>query len=370
MRTDRVTSEFGCVRFRQSAFSRLANEAGRAGCMSINGTISASAFAASETTCLRYIQGLKEQFGESFDAIHLMDAKTLRQQVVLHAAYISAGQQTFQFSTDLIDSFKRTDLAGTPIGHLRLPYAAGFLHFGRQEDLEINDVFRHSADFVDGAYFHCGPEGQLTVQLTMSKRTSTGFLGLCGPHFTASKEALSLDAHGALQVILDAEVESASADADSENAVRAAMIEWNASHTQLLHSSLSLVLNALFYLDAYGADSNELAPESVPQALRLAFEKATASNKAKAIREVKNQILADGFSTVRLCGRVQSNVDAEIGSKFSSEVRMHWRRGHWRMQPSGPRLSMIKRVWVRPSLVGKGDADGIPGHQYIVQSVH
>lgn len=366
----KVNSEFGCVRFRQSAFSRLASDAGRAGCMSVDGVISASAFAASDVTCIRYIEGLKTQFGESFDAIYLMGAKTLGQQVVLHAAYISAGQQTFQFSKDLIEGFKRTDLSGTPIGLLKLPFAAGFLHFGRQDDLEINDVFRNSADFVDGAYFHCGPDGQLTVQLTLSKRTPTGLLGLCGPHFTASKEALAMDAHRALQVIMDAEVESVCSGAVGENALRSAMTEWNVTHGRVLHASLSLVLNALFYLDAYGADTEEVAPEAAPPALRLAFEKATTSKKPKAIREARNQILADGFTTVRLCGQTKSNFDGVAGTKDGSDVRMHWRRGHWRMQPCGPQLSVIKRVWVRPSLVGKGDADQMPGHQYIVQTIH
>lgn len=370
MSTGSVNSEFGCVRFRQSAFSHFSNIAGKAGCMSVDGVISASAFAASDATCTLYIQGLKEQFGESFDAIHMVGAKTLGQKVVLHAAYISAGQQTFQFSSELIEAFKRTDLSGTPIGHLKLPYAAGFLHFGRQNDLEVESVFRNSADFVDGAYFHCGPEGQLTVQLTLSKLTPTGHLGLSGPHFTATKDALDMDAHGALQVIMDAEIKAVCSGAPGEDALRSAMVEWNATHKQVLHSSLSLVLNALFYLDAYGADSKEIAPESIPQARRLAFEKAAASNKAKAIREARNQILADGFTTVRLCGPVKSSIDTEVGLNVSSEVRMHWRRGHWRMQPCGPQLSIIKRVWVRPSLIGKGDTDRILGHQYIVQSNH
>lgn len=35
-------------------------------------------------------------------------------------------------------------------------------------------------------------------------------------------------------------------------------------------------------------------------------------------------------------------------------LAMHWRTGHFRMQRHGPALSLVKRIWIEPMLVGAG----------------
>jgi hypothetical protein len=41
------------------------------------------------------------------------------------------------------------------------------------------------------------------------------------------------------------------------------------------------------------------------------------------------------------------------------EVEPHWRRGHWRLQPHGTGLSLLKLIWIRPTIVrrDKGEPD-------------
>lgn len=163
-------SDFGCIRFHNSAFSRLATDAGNQGCMASDGTILANAFAASSLTTEAYLHSVMDGSDGQVSAEFYVLSRQLAQLVLLHALYVSAGRQVFQFTPSIVVDFKRTDLSETPIGKLTLPYPSGFLHFGRQDDLLLDDQWRTEAEYVDGAYYHCGPEGQLTIQLTLSRK--------------------------------------------------------------------------------------------------------------------------------------------------------------------------------------------------------
>ncbi len=123
------------------------------------------------------------------------------------------------------------------------------------------------------------------------------------------------------------------------------------------------------YFD-YGADTNLIVPDEAPHVARESYEKAVKSAKPKAIRNVRNALMADGFTVVRLCGMASDgSATQDDAGKEGHAVRTHWRRGHWRMQPCGPKLSQIKRVWVRPTLVGKDAGGAVKGHVYSVDGV-
>lgn len=359
-------SDFGCIRFHISPFSRLATEVGNLGCMASDGTIYKNAFAASEQSTKAYIDITLEENGGTLPADYCVLARYLSQFVLLHALYVSAGRQVFQFTPSIITDFKRTDLSETPIGKLKLPYAAGFLHFGRQVDLKIDDQIRVSEEYVDGAYYHCGPEGQLTIQLTLSRPDGT-WSKLPGPSFSISADELDHPAHLVVDKALDSDI----ADLNRSNfndALRETVQEWDDATRPVVHGALSLVLNALFYLDAYGADTGPVAPSSAPPEIRDTYEKAIRSGKPKAIRSARHALMADGFSVVRMCGigaEQNQGTGAECGGQT---VRTHWRRGHWRMQPCGRQLSQVKRVWIRPTLVGKDAGSPVKGHIYSVQA--
>lgn len=357
---NRRESEFGCIRFHNSPFSRLATEAGNLGCMATDGTISASAFAAAEGTGERYLRAAMDASG-GMPAEYYVLCHLLTQQVILHAVYVSAGRQVFQFTPAILDEFKRTDLSETPIGRLILPYPAGFLQFGRQSDLALDDQWRTEAEYVDGAYFHCGPQGQLSIQLTLSRPENT-WSGMCGPKFSIDADGLTLPAHQAIDNALDRDQQDS-----GMRGADAALKDWDEAARPVVHAALSLVLNALFYLDAYGADTEPTVPAAAPESLREAYTKAVKEAKPKALRNARNTLMADGFAVVRLCGAsIASGQTPDTGDGSGHSVRIHWRRGHWRMQPCGPKLSQIKRVWVRPALVGKDAGGALKGHIYSV----
>lgn len=359
-------SNFGCIRFHHSAFSRLASEAGNRGCLAADGAILDNGFAASSQSAEVYLHSVMDSFDGKVSAEYYVIARQLAQLVLLHALFISAGRQVFQFTPPILADFKCTDLSETPIGKLTLPYSAGFLHFGRQDDLLLDDQWRAEAEYVDGAYYHCGPAGQLTIQFTLS-RPGGKWSKLPGPGFSIPETDLGMPAHEVIDRVLDADVADAE-DIRHKEAVHDTVSEWDAATRPVVHAALSLVVNALFYLDGYGADLELTVPAEAPQAVREAYEQAVKRGKPKAMRNARNALMAEGFTVVRLCGAlVNDTAPTEECEAGGHSVRTHWRRGHWRMQPCGPQLTQIKRVWVRPSLVCKDAGSAVKGHIYSVE---
>jgi hypothetical protein len=44
----------------------------------------------------------------------------------------------------------------------------------------------------------------------------------------------------------------------------------------------------------------------------------------------------------------------------------HWRRGHFRQQPFGPKLAHRKLVWIMPTIVRRDKGTPENGHIYLV----
>lgn len=360
-------SQFGCVRFHNSSFSALARNAGNNGCMASDGTIAGAAFTASEKSGQQYVLAVMNNHGGRLPPEYGVIASLLMQQVLLHALYVSAGKQIFQFTARLVQDFHRTDLSESPIGKLHLPYAGGFLHFGLQEELVLDNIWRSSPEYVDGAYYHLGPQGQLTVQLTLS-RPEGASSGLPGPYFSLETGDLECSAHSSVDKALDHRFAAEGVETDRMSGLNSEFRDWEGVARPVIHRSLSLVLNALFYLDGYGADTSPVTPDLAPPHLQQLYEHAATSRKPKKVREAINALEQAGFSVVRLCGLDRSpDESSQTTGEHQKNVRMHWRRGHWRMQPHGPQLSHIRRTWIRPSLVGREENQSLPGHRYRVE---
>jgi hypothetical protein len=358
-------SDYGCIRFNNSVFSRIATDVGNRGCLSADGTIHSIAFEAAEQSSSVYVESTLDTYAGEIPPESIILARAFSQLVLLHALYVSAGRQVFQFTPAILNEFKRTDVSETPVGRLNLPYPAGFLHFGRQFDLELNDQWRVDAEYLDGAYFHCGPSGFLSIQLTLSRRDGN-WSKLPGPYFFVQEEMLDLPAHEAIDKVLDTDAALFN-DSQHKDAMYDALQEWDKASRPMLHAALSLILNALFYLDAYGADTEAAIPEDTPHKLKSAYEKAVKSSSRKAIREAKHGLMAEGFTVIRMCGvEIGKHDERSQSDETGTNVRTHWRRGHWRMQTCGPQLSQTKRVWIRPTLVGKHAASPVQGHKYVV----
>jgi hypothetical protein len=54
-----------------------------------------------------------------------------------------------------------------------------------------------------------------------------------------------------------------------------------------------------------------------------------------------------------------------VVTKF--DISPHWRRGHWRNQPFGEKLSEKKLIWIKPTIVNKEKGEPIKGHIYTTE---
>ncbi|HYE75794.1 MAG TPA: hypothetical protein VEF04_20795, partial [Blastocatellia bacterium] len=89
--------------------------------------------------------------------------------------------------------------------------------------------------------------------------------------------------------------------------------------------------------------------------LLLAFEARpeyyTPGSRQKAARHSKREIwtpniLGSGY-------RIKGASEQKGGTHASP--RLHWRRGHYRIQRFGAGLTETKRIWIEPVLVGAGE---------------
>ena len=125
----------------------------------------------------------------------------------------------------------------------------------------------------------------------------------------------------------------------------------------IARKTTKLIINCLAYILFERDDIKEDwlgAPESMLAKLnRSASPKETNRNLSKLWHR--------GFIKVQLCSpRLDSKTDGHSGH----EVDPHWRRGHWRLQPYGTGLSLLKLIWIRPTIVRRDKGEPEQGHIY------
>jgi hypothetical protein len=111
------------------------------------------------------------------------------------------------------------------------------------------------------------------------------------------------------------------------------------------------------------ATDKELTDRVSALMLKLLVILNTRSQLVEAGRCVRPQKIKHG--RVQYCelwspnviGRCYRTLREDQGGTHASP-RLHWRRGHVRSQPHGPRWSLRKPVWIEPLLIGLQDATG------------
>ena len=81
-------------------------------------------------------------------------------------------------------------------------------------------------------------------------------------------------------------------------------------------------------------------------------------------RKLQSKLIADGYTLVHLVGEEIAH-RADVSG--SGTVAPHWRRGHWREQAHGERMSLRKRILIKPTLVNSRDVSDplqVQGHVY------
>lgn len=305
-------------------------------------------------------------FGREY--ISKEEAITMRtdcQILMMLLRWHTSGRNCFVFTQELVEEFiaKESNAEDIPVAVLNLPYDHFYLKFGKHSGIRaIAGMDR----WVDGCYLERTPNGVYVTYTQIADDESTGSTG-AGFLFRFD----SADTVGeALQSGLEFEEETRGHERDIADDVggdaprlyRDCQPDAEAVREQrdiVAPQVARLVANCLAYILFVPADVEGTfigAPDKmVAKFNRSTTEKEKSRNKSK--------LESNGFSYVKLVGRKMSEQMREVLSSGGS-VRPHWRRGHWRLQPVGVKLSQLRLTWVNPTIVRADRGDPEHGHTY------
>ena len=118
----------------------------------------------------------------------------------------------------------------------------------------------------------------------------------------------------------------------------------HAANRETFSRCLQLIANALCYVSAFPDDSQVDWPVGTPEKLRQKADTAAPKEASRAASKLN----AMGYRKVRHIG---DEFSAAAGQAGPGHVSAHWRRGHWRRQAYGPKMSLRKLKWLRPTRV-------------------
>jgi hypothetical protein len=120
--------------------------------------------------------------------------------------------------------------------------------------------------------------------------------------------------------------------------------------------ALSLITNALCYLTAYPHDKKLIWQHGSPIKLVNQANSSKITEKTRATSKLKSL----GFTIIHQIGDEFGEYSVNNKSEESNvNRRVHWRRGHWRMQPYGANHSLRKLIWITPVRVGVNSEDEV-----------
>lgn len=326
-----------------------------------------------EPTMYHVVKQMREEFPNPQDHGHIIGqfmAKFMEQRhwVPLVAQYVLNGRQIFDLTTDVVELLQHTDFGDCTLDDWQPPYDAFFIRFGKCDDIRI--PWEDDFEYLDGAFVAVTPwssdgkERRIKIGFTTSKKDGRGVM-MPGYFLDFHPDEQKLPIRDAVESAIHRRI-SAFEDSDDETpsgkALNAHRRQEVADGGEILKQAVSLIINVLFYLESIG-DKPVLEPgrDTSPS---LVVQWANASPRQR--EKLKSKLLSEGYSTVYMLGR---EIDSSLPNQTSDpgSKRAHWRRGHWRKQRHGTGNSLMKRIWMKPQMIGVDRAnDEIPGHVYVV----
>lgn len=365
MRRDTVMSKYGCVRYLSLPWAKTVRQA------AVDG------FTADGEMTVGFLQKIKEKVlierldnittGTPPDVWPALEAiahdTTL--SAAIHGAWQHYGRQIFELSPKLVAAFRLTDVTHSSFEGLHFPYRAFFIHFGAQRDLVIESDLRGAPRNVDGAYVWLY-QTTIVIEFSLFCRDDP-HLNLPGIQIQIDPGVAGLGAEEAINRSIDSMIEKIGGNVlrTQEPNLNQEVAYQNARFLDdardVLRQTATLISNSLFYLSEPHDDLIVTVEEGAPQSL---IDRALNGTPAQQ-RKAKQSLAADGYAVIRYCGG-RFSLPGDDGNGAGETIGSHWRRGHWRNQPYGPRLSQIKRIWIRPVLVNAHSGEPDRGRIYIV----
>ncbi|WP_336844139.1 hypothetical protein [Providencia rettgeri] len=339
-------------------------------------------------------------FPRKLKQLHPQPSLTIEAEQILATAYgrfIQAGRQIMDFAPTLTEMLAKTDIDDIPLNSIKLPYASQYIHFGPQEDLELEPGW-----LVDGAYVEQrGISGDIRFTITavphdhsLSQQWylfpeveySQDFVGdfrlmnlaeaidtMLSDRLTSLREQQAKkggDITASIQNKLSISgISMHDGTCVEDIGSKMAVIRNDIAQRRfpVYKAALKLVINALCYVTAYSDDIEHVWPEGTPYSLK---QKAQ-SGKNKEQKRAQSKLAALGYVPVHICGKriSEQRSTQSIHAQEPGHITPHWRRGHWRNQVHGPARSQRKLIWVMPVIVGaKSHKEPETGHIYQVSS--
>jgi len=318
---------------------------------------------------------------------------------VRYGYLVANGLNVYSIGPDVRDAVKKTSLSGIRLGDLRLPFESIYIGFDRGSGIYFDHGTGKDNLIVDGAYVRKLQDirdGKIHLEVCLTTRDRIGVLREKyvdlwplhrEPHYTFDLVGQPEDniedllgfaiSNGTMDLQVDEgstdEFRATIAGLQSDyldqgihvTAPEATGPERRAAfRNQNLDSAkngLSVVLGVLCVLTSREDDGNDddalIWPDDTPREL---IEKLDNGKTPKARRLARNEMSRSGFMPIRrvILNAPLNQQSGSADTKISGQGKTsHWRSGHIRRQPHGPKNSKIKIIWIMPTLINDADED-------------
>lgn len=301
-------------------------------------------------------------------ALPMLVAKAYEQRhwAPLIAQYLLSGKQIFDLGDTLVEMLANTDVGDCTLKNWHPPYEAFFLRFGKQDQvaLEFDEGVK---EYADGAFIAVTPwddartQRRIKIGFTMVKDDNSGVM-MPGYYMDFTPEEQEMPVKEAIQHAIDRRIavfESEPVESSFAIALKEARIGQMRDCETIIKNLLELVINGMFYIESIGGDTKFSPGRDAPPSYVAEWENASPEKRVK----LRKKIISDGYTIVRMAGHELNGTNA---SGAGGSKKTHWRRGHWRNQPHGEKLSLVKLIWIKPVMINadKG-TEPIAGHIYV-----
>lgn len=282
-----------------------------------------------------------------------------------YGSFCKSGKQIFSVSDGLGKMFLHTSAKDIPIGSIKSPYDSYYIQFHTPVNWGQNEIV--GAFIIDEESI---PMLQVCLVLNPSDKNKHWMVSPAG-YFLIPLDRDNDDATLAnlIEKTIESEIvakwETASktmnlpsrfsksevVDRRSERAMRESMDLKSAKES--INTALSYLANCLCYISSDELNRNVDYPSDTSQSL---LDKLKVAKTPQIAKKTKSLLSNNGYLPITYIGNNIGNSQSLVGQS-KSEVKEHWRRGHWRNQFYGEARSERKLIWIKPTLVGHHSDD-------------
>jgi hypothetical protein len=282
-------------------------------------------------------------------------------QIAMHQFY---GRRNFKIEQALAAQLLQTDLGDLTLEDMHFPLSGFFFQFD-EGDPEQNFTLQQSSPSgqlesgrIEGAFVSYFPKlanGKRHLRISFVAKEK----GRRVPSLTLNlreDETFGVPIKRLVDAAIAYDLEDMHRNKDRNELTKRVWLtmplleQHYATNRDEIEKALLLVLNTLAYMGIAPTDQTTVYPDDAPKSLVNLAENGSRADRSRAINKMEER----GFLPVVSIGKhyIKQNPQAP-----NHGTKTHWRRGHWRNQPYGERLSLRKIIWIQPTLISLGSLD-------------